>query len=319
MFTSRKLKSAFAIALLAVLGHAHAQKPATVTSNADTPSHHTAKDMADLYHDVSQDCGVENSDHSKKRPAFLCSGVIIRTAVPGNDWNVWDLSDDDKKSNGVSFSYLREDIDLGELGGPNASGFTVFPLYGEFNAPVEKHALQVMCSFPLDGWSNFRKLNGCGESSLGKGSGECQDQGIFTASQWVQHYRNAPAGANPALWQCAFDVHNKSKYDTDHAFIQSITARKALQETWVFNDRNELRIELWEGVKPKDLPIQSFFYVDAAGGTGAGVFYAQISQKRYHDLTGIFIPVVRIYVPRTPREQFDFFVRDQDQVIPYPQ
>lgn len=313
---------ALAISSIAYVETLPAQDAAkTVTAKSASVSRHTASDMMRLYEDTSVNCGAENSKPGDQRPAFLCSGIIIRTAVPGNTWNVWDVSPEDEKSGGVSFSYLRRDVKVGELGGVNASGFTIFPLYGAYNAPVKKHVMQVMCSFVVDGWSNFRDLNGCGETSVGVRSRECQDQGITTADEWVSSYMAAPQGSNAALWQCAWDVHTHSKYLTGQAFYESIKARTLLRQRsggWVFRDRNELRVEKWSGVAPADLPIQSFFYVDAEGGTGAGLFYAQVSQKRYKDLTGIFIPIVRVRVPRAENEDYDFHVRPEDQAIPFP-
>lgn len=50
-------------------------------AQARAPSQHTAEDMYHLYMDTSKDCG------SNGRPAFLCTGIIIRAALSGATWN----------------------------------------------------------------------------------------------------------------------------------------------------------------------------------------------------------------------------------------
>jgi hypothetical protein len=277
-------------------------------------THHTAEDMYHLYMATPTNCGDNH------RPAFLCSGIIIRSAKSGATWNVWDMSPLDLQVNGVSFSYIRQDVKTKDIAdGGNTSGFTLLPAQGPYSSPTPKHVMQVLCAFPQDGWTNERNLFGCGTSQYGATSGECQEQGIMTAAQWVAHYNAVPKGDNSALWQCGFDVHSGSSYDTADAFMQMIQARLLLGVSTIFDTLNELRIATWKGVSPADLPIQSFFYVvGEEGGTGQGVVDAKVSQKNYFAATGIFVPVVQISVPATPSENMDFHILPGDQAVPFP-
>src|SRR5690349_4931816 len=80
-----------------------------IQAQAAEPSHHTGEDMYNLYMNTAKDCGASD------RPAFLCTGIIIRAATSGATWNSWDISPADAKSNGVSFSFLRKDIPFSDF------------------------------------------------------------------------------------------------------------------------------------------------------------------------------------------------------------
>lgn len=271
-------------------------------------SHHTGRDMWELYADTVQDCGGSG------RPAFLCSGIMIRVATPGSTWNVWDLSPDDRRSNGVSFSYIRRDSKFSDLG---ESGYTVFPLFGQYASPTKKHTMQVLCAFPRDAWSNWRGLSGCGASQrFPNESGMCQEQGIHTAQQWIAHYRNAPS--QPWFYQCAFDERMHSNEQTAYSFQQALYAQQ-LMGTDFFNERNELRISIdnWPA-NPADLPIQSFFYRIDSRNPGLGLMNSQTSQRNYYQQTGLFVPIIRITVPTDPTQDFEFNFIATDQVVTPP-
>jgi hypothetical protein len=291
---------------------------------------HTAQDMYNQYMSTPTNCG------DSRRPAFLCSGIIVRVAYSGMTKDArplpfysWNLSPTDLKLKAVSFSYFRKDVTWNDFHGGHvgnadgsASGFTLLPLDGPYAAPANKHVMQVLCSFPLDGWTDERILYGCGVTSAygTQSTGECQPQNIMTAEQWVADWKATPKGENPNQYQCGFDVHTGSTYNTVDAFNQSLRARAVLDPaTQEFKQHNELRIASWDGVPAADLPIQSFFYTVPAGQTtGSGLTDAQYNQFVYYKNTGIFIPVVQILVPAKFGDDFDFHVLPGDQLAPMP-
>jgi hypothetical protein len=300
-------------------------------AQAAAPTPHTARDMWNMYMSTPTDCG------DSRRPAFLCSGIIIRVAYSGVTKDArplpyysWDLSPNDLKSGGASFSYLRKDVVWNDLKGQysnnadgSVSGFTLYPLMGTYAQPAGKYVMQVLCSFPLDGWTYERDaLHGCGATTKygSQPTGECQPQGIMTAEQWVAHYKATPKGENDKEYQCGFDVHTGSQYNTVDAFNQSLRARAVLDPaTHEFTQHNELRIASWNNAPVANLPIQSFFYAVPAGqATSQALTDAKFNQQVYYQNTGIFIPIVQVSIPAKYGDDYDFHVLPGDQAVPFP-
>jgi len=120
-------------------------------------------------------------------------------------------------------------------------------------------------------------------------------------------------------WQCGFDVHAGSQYNTADAFMQFIKARNQLGPVANFDMDVELRIASWQDVPLEQLPIQSFFYAVSKGGSNAkGLADARLNQKAYFDQTKIFVPIVQIVAPGTVRDLYDFRVFASDQAVPFP-
>ncbi len=231
-------------------------------------THHTASDMTELYYNDSNitECGKLTT---VELPAYLCSGIIIRVAVPGKGYNSWNPSPADESSGGVSFSYIRKDSKFKGFEIGKASGFTLYPAQGTYEGPDSKRTLNVECAFPLDGLTQHRGAPiGCGKPFNEPDGGEagkiCQEQGITTAKEWLKHYHES-SYKNPKLYQCGFDVA-KAKYHPAAAFMQMIAAMKLLGDT-SFDTNNELRLHVWPKEWNKELPIQSFFYMGDKGST----------------------------------------------------
>jgi hypothetical protein len=78
------LSGGLALGLLAAPSFAEGPAAAAVESQA-AEQPHTASDMSHLYRDTPKDCG------GATRPAFLCSGIILRVTRPG-DYHAWEPS-----------------------------------------------------------------------------------------------------------------------------------------------------------------------------------------------------------------------------------
>lgn len=256
------------------------------------------------YADTSKDCGATT------RPAFLCSGVLIRgTDAYSASFHSWDPSPSSQTSGGVSFSYLRKDSKFKTLAFGYNNGFIFYPY---FNAPDGKNTnIEVMCAFPLDGWTDGRDSKGCGShQTFPNDSGPCQVQGIYTAEQWYQHYVK---GNYDHRYQCGFDTSDASTYNTADAFYQTILSM-ALIGTGSFNEQNELRLATWAQGMQDTLPMEAFFYVS---GSSSGLTSAQNNQKDYFESTtsSIDIPIIEMKLPASPSEDVQFIYNESDQYI----
>lgn len=339
------VRAAATIAFCMSAATAHAENPAATVSKSAVRD--VASEMTSLYMSTLAKCPYDNStDLDPDRPAFLCSGIIIRTAT--NDaanppkyysWSLAPSSVDGtgpqhEGEGGISFSWIRRDTTFIDLG---ASGYTLYPLFGPYNAhDSSKIVLKVICAYPFDAWTNFRDNKGCGAGTdpnthqAVPGGGNCQDQGILTYQAWVAHYQGTPAGTHPYFYQCGVDTwtsaNRNGKLRNGDAFAIVLNARIAMaysDANGTFHDRNELRIEDWPlNTSPAALPIQSFYYT---AGNAAGRTDAQRSQALYYQLTGKVVPVIQITSPTIPWEgQYDnpaaqhhFAQLEADQVVPH--
>lgn len=251
------------------------------------------------YSNTVNNCGEESE------PAFLCSGVMIRAALPGSGYHVWDPSPSAETTGGISFSYLRADDNSLSFVHSEASGFIFYPY---FYAPDGKNTdIDVMCSFPLDADTVNRSNNGCGKHSGNyPKSGPCQEQGIMTAQEWYDNGTSMDG-------QCGFNVADSSAYDTADAFIQSINARGLLTESQR-EEQNEIRLKTWAMGMQDTLPVEAFWYIK---GNSQGLSDAQYNQQDFYNSTTnhIVIPVIQIIPPSDTSGKFEFKYNDADQIV----
>lgn len=255
------------------------------------------------YANISTDCG------SSSRPAFLCSGVLIRgTDAYSSSFHSWDPSPSSQTSGGVSFSYLRKDSKFSKLAYGYNNGFIFYPY---FNAPEGKDTnIDIMCSFPIDAASENRGDKGCGSSAAyPQASGNCQAQGIYTAAQWYEHYQQ---GNNDHQYQCSFETSDNSVYNTADGFYQTLLSM-ALIGAPSFNEQNELRLATWAQGMQNTLPMEAFFYISGTSGLSS----AQSNQQDFYNNTSghILIPVIEMKMPASQSEDVQFIYNESDQTI----
>lgn len=295
----------------------------TATSEyADTATNSSARNngkaianmLTNSYENIVENCG-------EGKPAYLCSGVTIRGTSPKLDRFALDPSPGSVQSGGVSFSWLRQDAKFWKLSFNYGNGFIVF---NKFNSPVEvDNHLEYLCFYPEDAGTGSRANKGCGESStFPKESGPCQPQGIYTADQWLEHFKQAPAGSNKYQYQCGFIITEQGQYDGAGAFRQGLLANKLLHGNDL-SEQNEIRIATWSTSQqgyPERFPVQAFFYinsnVEAAASSETitpGINGARYDQFYFYQRTGIWVPVIRITLPKTVSEdvKFEFLPSDQ--------
>ncbi|TVO38210.1 HvnC protein [Vibrio algivorus] len=259
------------------------------------------------YMNTAQDCGGN--------PAFLCSGILIRgTDTYSDAYHSWDPSPDSQNSGGVSFSYLRADSKFNHLTYSYNNGFIFYPDF--YEPDYQTNDMDIMCSFPLDGWTNSRQDGGCGSHwEYEQESIPCQEQDITTAQQWYEHYQAAPEG-NVGPYICGFDVDDDSSYDTTDAFNQTILAMALLGDV-SFNGHNELRLRTWAQGLQDTLPLEAFFYI---AGSSEGLDSAQKNQLDFYNSTSqnIWVPVIELRLPQEASEDATFTYDPAAQLVEEP-
>lgn len=294
------------------------------------------------YFNTTPNCPTEGTTpNAATAPEFACTGVIFRATSPTREQDgAWipeakSYANSGKRAaGGVSFSYIRADSKFERAAWNATNGFTIFPNEGKYRAPPDKMKLWVLCAFAIDGSTDNRDAGGCNETNRTKppSAGYCQTHDVNTLQQWQASFgppTKTDEEAEKWGWthQCSFSMQRNLRKPTDFT-----TVLQAKQYTKTFNTVNELRIQTWaanpEEGKSKStalkFPIESFFYFVgknmAAPDSATGKSNAQSDQKKYYNLTGVFVPIVRIKLPATPADDFDFSYQKEDQApgIPIP-
>ncbi|MDR6960483.1 hypothetical protein J2W43_004488 [Pseudomonas brassicacearum] len=288
---------AFFIAFL--LG-CHAPSRLLHTNDADALGAQTAINLTTRYHKKVIDCGPA-------RPAYLCSGIMLRGTVASESFFFWNPSPLSVSSGGVSFSFLREDAKYIRLSYGYTSGFIFQPYLESVRAAVQP---EVLCSFPVDSWTLERDEKGCGQYQAFPGSSrQCQSQGITTAAQWLAHYQSVPSEQR-ARHQCGFNVSEALGGTAASAFYASLQARAlGSDDMSIAPVQNELRLATWAQDIGRDLPVEALFY------TPGGLAGAQNDQRNFYLETDKWVPIIALTLPATPTGNATFTYRSTDQAF----
>jgi hypothetical protein len=257
--------------------------------------------LTEWYNDTTRDCG------SGTRPAFLCSGVLLRATDTNINFLPWDPSPNAIAKGGIAAAWLRADMNFPSTVTPN--GFIFYP---DYDIPAGKMELAILCAFPLDGNTWERPtLQGCGQHRADPQSRPCNELGITTAQGWMGNYNAAPALAHPThSHQCGWDVREGSPTTADR-FYQNILARELLSpQHWRFVD--EVIIRTWATGAGASLPIHSFFYT---AGNGTALANARNDQQRYFAHYGKALPIIRLTLPSSTAGRAGFVYDPNDQAV----
>ncbi|WP_159068987.1 hypothetical protein [Burkholderia metallica] len=253
--------------------------------------------LYDWYYKTPRNCG------GRHRPAFLCSGVMLRATVESPAFRPWNPSPTSQTSGGVSFSWIRADNNFSHLAYNYKNGFILYP---GFSALQGKDSMLVLCAYSMDGGTDRRSGNGCGPSpDYPTESRPCITQGITDAQKWITHFNSLKIKYSD---QCSWDV-TKGHADTAYNFYQSILARKKILSPW-WETQNELRVATWKQNNGENLPIHSFFYIS---GDNQALTNAQTDQKNFHHEYGIVVPVISITLPVSKGKKASFSYKRSDQ------
>ncbi|MGH8420073.1 MAG: halovibrin HvnA [Pseudomonas sp.] len=263
-----------------------------------------ASNLEKRYRDTRNDCGAAS------KPAFLCSGLILRGGMPSTEFDIWNPSPISQKNGGVSFSFVRSDYKMKRLAYTYDSGFIFYPI---LSTPQGKELIEILCFFPVDGSSNARPNGGCDEHPnypvISK-SCELQSPVIDTAAKWVAKYRaDGAAGRSRAEAMCSFNVRDSVNNAAAGRFLEGMRGGRLISPD-AFNTPNDMKLKAWAQNIPERLPIEAFFYTKSTGLAGA-----QLYQRRFRQLTGTTIPIIYIPLPQTLEQSATFTYKPEDQTL----
>lgn len=260
-----------------------------------------AADMNKRFLDTRDSCGDQ--------PAYYCNGILIRAANASPNYHAWDPSPGSVENGGISFSYLRADLNTTRMQGARKQGFTMKA--GKDGASAEL-PLTLLCSFPYDGGTLRRADKGCGKSTSMAGSEQCERLNIDTIDKWLKHFTFYKVEENRYRHRCSFDV-------VKDKVALSLEARRISDpdEQLTAWSQNEVVVATWPAGKGEKLPLESFFYIPDTKMTERGNLYglagARAMQLDYYQQTGIVIPVIRMSFDKNPEEVFSW--RQEDQAV----
>ncbi|TNF79616.1 hypothetical protein FGE05_24200 [Pseudomonas sp. ICMP22404] len=297
--TKKILPIAFGIALLLGCNATSQHAQQLDTNNADEVGRQTAISLTARYYKKVADCGPTS-------PAYLCSGVLFRGTQPSASYYFWNPSHFSVASGGVSFSYLREDSKYISLTYGYNNGF----FFHAYNDSKQALKPEILCSFPVDGWTFERDDKGCGQYRTFPGtSRECQSQGITTATQWLTHFQSVASAQRPHH-QCGFNVRASLGTASASAFHASLEARTLGNgDPAIGPVQNEVRVATWAQNAGRDLPIEALFY------TAGGLLGAQQYQRDFYAETDRWLPIILLTLPTTTTGDATFVYRSADQAF----
>jgi len=258
-----------------------------------------ARHLTERYASNVANCGAAS------KPAFLCSGIMIRGTAAKPTYHVWNNSPASKAKGGVSFGYLRKDADFRQLPLYYNNGF-IFQSYS--HVPAKLHP-EVLCSFPIDGYTDGRVAAGCGQHSTIASSRPCDVVGITTAAQWWAAY----TPGNRYQQQCGFDVRDVRNALAGPAFYASIQARAYMSPS-VRLLNNEIIIKAWADNLGRTLPLEAFFYLNGTAGKAD----AQRNQRDLKATNGVLIPIISVRLASAAGQAATFYYIAADQTQPMP-
>lgn len=279
------------------------EKTTLSTSASLTSTTDPAAELTDWYNSRVFDCGAHD------KPAYECSGIMLRVTDSMGSFYPWDPSDKSVASGGVSFSWLRNNSRFLKLAWGGTNGLVFYP--SRLTPPGKKNDIAVLCAFPMDAATDHRADKGCGAYSSYPKSGMCQKQGIWDSREWIKMSYN-PA-TNKHLGPCGFGMQDPgTKHLSAHFFWASLWARGWMNYSDTMRiSQNELRLSTWSRGIGNTLPIHSFFYLKGSNGLTA----ARRDQQRYYDAYRQIIPIVQIALPTELSKHASFAYLPTDQVI----
>ncbi|MFJ3483626.1 hypothetical protein ACIPL1_09615 [Pseudomonas sp. NPDC090202] len=262
-----------------------------------------AANLTARYADTAANCG------SDSKPAFLCSGVMIRATGSKPTYHVWENSPASLAKGGVSFSYVRADAPVFRLAYTYTNGY-IMKAYEHSESTFKP---EVLCFFPTDGDSVNRSGKGCGPHKGSPSSDLCHLNGVTTAQQWWEHYTAHSSGRDG--WQCSFDVSGARESLAGPAFHEGIKAMSLIDRE-PLDKPNEMILAAWQNGVGKTLPLEAFFYMD---GSAPGLTDAKRNQQDLFDTHGVVIPVIKLKLPPAENDVATFTYDDADQAVPMPE
>ena len=244
----------------------------SLVTTTDELGDDVARHVQSRYDESRTDCG------SKTSPAFVCSGLLLRSTIYDDNYHSW-MPNPQADAGGVVFSWLRQDTNF-LTSGPSSNGFIIYPR--SVSDAKGMTPLSVRCGFPLEAGSG-------GDDRCHFKWAPCHlmKPPVHTAFDWLAIFQEGPSPAPDD--QCAFAVE-RGLPDTALAWMQIVGVRQALQA----KRRNEIIVQSWRGTDEALMPVEAFFYRTSGNGDpGPSLDAARKDQRKFRDVSGRWIPVIR--------------------------
>ncbi len=261
----------------------------------------------------------------QNQPAYKCNGIVLRATDSSVNRYFWDVS----QKNRVAFSYFRSDLKTNEMAFSRAQGFIVDASANT----THNQAINIRCAFPLDGDTDARENDGCGNNDRNNVykhlPGLCKDRPVTddaltsngkmvtTFEAWTKNFHLVDAG-NPMRYshQCVF-------LPTTDDFALNLKARRSL--TLAHEDRryrqNEVVVQPWAKNSSQPIAIEAIFYaINSDGGTGSdNAKQMQLFYNRLPFASSHIVPIVffnRLAAASGSLAPFVFIESDQSAQYP---
>lgn len=278
----------------------------------DAAGQQTAARLTERYRKTPANCGAESA------PAFLCSGIVMRGTKALTDAqfaNTYAYAPNAAalKTGSSSFDYLRADSNNLKLTNNYTSGFIFYPV---LPLNTQRSQVQVLCYFPLDGNSNARNQEGCGEYPGYEAlSRSCTDQGINTGELWLNRYNE---DRNTLAKRCSFNVRDTLNAPSAANFRTGLRAKQLTNKSNPGDTAaGSLKLANWPMANTADArkaPIEAFFYLNATGtDVEPARQQAKKTQLQFYRISGLGIPVIRVELPGSYEGVASFTYHPQDQ------
>lgn len=239
---------------------------------------------------------------SHQRPAYYCSGIVLRAVDYSTFFKFWDYGSKATKLGSVAFTYIRSDVGSVTLNGNRKAGFI---LKDQTSAQAAEKALNLRCIYPFPTESlDLRADFGCGFAPKFAGDSadlaNCAKLAVpaITAAVWLKNFEEH--GSLPKN-QCSLSTMMAAQ------FKASLEAHKMIDATWTAKPM-EVLVETWDEKAPEKLPIEALFY-DAA--TPAKLADAQKFQRDFYLETSLFVPIVKMNLLAADGEIFTYTAEEQ--------
>lgn len=236
---------------------------------------------ADVAYLVNQRYQSSVTQCALNRPAWMCSGVLMR-ALPGDASQPFaQLTAQELALQSANVAYLRHDLRTSGLA--TSAGFI---LADGLTAAGWGKPLDVRCAYPVAVTpAAATASHGCDLLTMAAPSppdlSSCLPNGVTDAPGWAAHFTGNGSDVNR---QCSFSAMVAKQ------FKASLDAH-ALMSDALASGPNNLLVTAWDVAKPETIPVQAFFYDVSHGGQ---LIQAQRYQKQYFDATGTWVPILRM-------------------------
>lgn len=256
---------------------------------AETNAPQVAAELNRRYADTQAACAVT-------RPAFYCSGVLVRALPPNRTNTFWTHDAIGTALGAESLAYLRADVGTQTLNQPSGVVFS-----SVLEAVAQGKSLDVLCAYPLvSDITGQRDAYGCAPLAgalVNDDPSSCAAVNVSTASQWLTHF--AQVGGDRRR-QCSFSTRVAAQFQA------SLVAHRQLPAT--ATEPTELRVRNWNANAPGSLPISAVVYdVNQPNG----LLSAQRDQLDYFTATGQWLPLLRLSLSDPSGKVFGFDQHEQ--------